>query len=109
VKGPIGGRSPPAPSKADALAEERKRLGQIVHDLNSPLSAVALQLFLRRKALVDPTPQELHFLDILDRNVARIRALVGSVLPTPETLARIPPLPSAPPPTPLRRRVRSTW
>ncbi|MEK6976639.1 MAG: histidine kinase dimerization/phospho-acceptor domain-containing protein [Candidatus Thermoplasmatota archaeon] len=75
------GPQPAAPPTQDAAATERQRLNQIVHDLNTPLSAVSLQLFLRRRSLVKPTPQELHFLEILDRNVARIRTLVASLMP----------------------------
>ena len=116
MKGPTATRARhAAPAKRDAgekdrAEKERERLGQIVHDLNSPLSAVSLQLFLRRKSLAKPTPQDLHFLEILDRNVERIRTLVASVMPegarpTPTTQ----PAPQATQPSRPRRRARTTW
>lgn len=101
-------------ARRDAAAKERERIRQIVHDVNTPLSALSLQLYLRRRSLGKPTAEELHFLDILDRNVERLRALVGSLLPaargptlTQPTQAA--PTPQATPPGRPRRDARSTW
>lgn len=95
-----------APAKQGAAEKERERIRQIVHDLNTPLSAVSLQLFLRRRSLAKPTQQELHFLDILDRNVVRVHALVAALLPAAAPAST--PAQALQPGRP-RRRVRSTW
>lgn len=73
----------------------RRRLAEIAHEINSPLSAVRLQLFLHRKALVEPSQQDLHTLDLLERNVARIQALVASLVSTADGQSG--PAPSRPP------------
>lgn len=69
-----------APADHDAVdAELRRRLGKVAHDLNGPLSAMQMQLYLHRKALAGPTPPDAHGLEVMERNVERMRQLVAAM------------------------------
>lgn len=102
MKGPPTRARRSSAPRRDAASKERERIRQLVHDLNTPLSALALQLFLRRRSQADATPQDLRFLEILDRNVERIRTIVASLAPPT-------PAAEAAPPIRPRRRATSTW
>lgn len=69
-----------APAGQDELdAELRRRLGKVAHDLNGPLSAMQMQLYLHRKALAGPTPPDTRSLEVMERNVERMRLLVAAM------------------------------
>lgn len=58
----------------------RRRLSEVAHEINSPLSAVRLQLFLHRRSLSQASAQDLHSLDVIERNLERIQAMIASLV-----------------------------
>jgi signal transduction histidine kinase len=50
------------------------------HELNTPLTPILLQMRLLRRSLADGTPEQSHALDIMERNLERLRELLADVL-----------------------------